>query len=121
MTTWLTSMFDKGIGLVQAGMILFLIFAIASTWFKSRALIPTAVVAITGGAVLWLVNHYQWLETNTGTEFGALHAPAGAAPLHGANRPGVIRLGSGYTVHLHGPIEDADAGAALIAGLRAVA
>ena len=107
MTTWLTSMFDKGIGLVQAGMILFLIFAIASTWFKSRALIPTAVVAITGGAVLWLVNHYQWLETNTGTEFGALSV---TAPRHDR----VLRLDSGVTVHLHAPlghIDTADASA----------
>jgi hypothetical protein len=100
MTTWLEGLFTKGIGLVQAGMILFLIFAIATTWFKSRALIPTAIVAVTGGAVLWLVNNYAWLETNTGSEFSA-PAPAKAGE---ATSGDSIRLTSGVVVHLHRPL-----------------
>lgn len=82
MIDYLTEKLGEVEALILAGLTVVVIWAVAMVFIKTRALIPTAVMLVVGGLVLWGTANSEWFAEKIGEEADA--APAVVVPLHPA-------------------------------------
>jgi hypothetical protein len=83
MIAWATGMLAEIRVLILLGLGVLAVWAIAQTFHRSRAVVPTLGMAVLAGAVLWVANNVTTIQDRVGTDLSA--APATAAPaFHGA-------------------------------------
>lgn len=81
MIDYLTEKLGEVEALILAGLTVVVIWAVAMVFIKTRALIPTAVMLVVGGLVLWGTANSEWFAEKIGEEAAA---PAVVVPLHQA-------------------------------------
>lgn len=68
MIEWLATKIAEITGLVQSGVVLLAICAVAMVYFRTKQLVATATAALLAGAVIWAVNNIDWFERKVGEE-----------------------------------------------------
>jgi hypothetical protein len=66
--------------LILLGLGVLAVWAIAQTFHRSRAVVPTLGMAVLAGAVLWVANNITTIQDRVGTDLSA-PTPATSAPL----------------------------------------
>lgn len=68
MIDYLTEKLTEVQTLLLAGLAVLVIWAVATVFLKTRALIPTAVMLVVGGLVLWGTANSDWFAEKIGEE-----------------------------------------------------
>ena len=80
MFDWIAAKLAEVEQLIQLGAAVLAVVYVVSTWWRTKALVPTVTAMVLAGAVLWAINNIDWFERKVGEEAQSL-GPALAAAL----------------------------------------
>ncbi len=79
MIAWAMGMLAEIKVLILLGLGVLAVWAIAQTFHRSRAVVPTLGMAVLAGAVLWVANNITTIQDRVGTDLSA-PAPSVSTP-----------------------------------------
>lgn len=82
LTEWAADKIADVQGLVITAIALMAVILIASTWWTTKALVPTVTALLLAGLVLWAVSNVDWFQARIGDEVqtGWAAAPPATPP-----------------------------------------
>jgi hypothetical protein len=84
MIAWAMGMLAQIKVLILLGLGVLAVWAIAQTFHRSRAVVPTLGMAVLAGAVLWVANNITTIQDRVGTDLSAPPSVAAASAVGAA-------------------------------------